>query len=135
MAKLSRFSIGTGDRFGREGEAQIGAFQDLRAHGGIADIVWNKSNREHVLIGSTPKDQAAAAFEAVKKTNWDGQWFVDADHITMKTVDWFLPYCNFFTIDVAESIGKPARPESKDAFLSHAAFWLRRALQAPRLRR
>ncbi|MEN6382181.1 MAG: tagaturonate epimerase family protein, partial [Rectinema sp.] len=104
MLQLSRFSIGTGDRFGREGEAQIGAFKDMRAKGGEADIVWNKSNREHVLIGSTPADQEKAASESIKKTGWDGRWFVDADHITMKTVDWFLPYCNFFTIDVAESI-------------------------------
>jgi hypothetical protein len=54
IMKLSRFSIGTGDRFGMEGEAQIAAFQQLREHGGEADIVWNKSNREHAIIGSTP---------------------------------------------------------------------------------
>lgn len=125
MLQLSRFSMGTGDRFGREGEAQIGAFQDLRAKGGEADIVWNKSNREHVLIGSTPADQAKAASEAIRKTGWDGGWFIDADHITMKTVDWFLPYCNFFTIDVAESIGKKASSASRLSFLDRAAFLLK----------
>ncbi|HQC16605.1 MAG: tagaturonate epimerase family protein [Spirochaetota bacterium] len=124
MLQLSRFSIGTGDRFGREGEAQIGAFKDMRAKGGEADIVWNKSNREHVLIGSTPADQEKAASESIKKTGWDGRWFVDADHITMKTVDWFLPYCNFFTIDVAESIGQNASLESRSCFLDRAAFLL-----------
>ena len=125
MQRLSRFSVGTGDRFGREGEAQIRAFQDLRAKGGEADIVWNKSNREHLLIGSTPADQARAASESIRKTGWDGGWFIDADHITLKTVDWFLPYCDFFTIDVAESIGKKASSDSRSAFLDRAAFLLK----------
>lgn len=123
--KLSRFSIGTGDRFGMEGEAQIGAFQQLCEHGGEADIVWNKSNREHVIIGSTPADQAKAAAEAVKHSGWNGNWFVDADHISLKTVDWFLPHCNFFTIDVAETIGKQAPADARAAYLSRTSFLLK----------
>ncbi len=122
--QLSRFSIGTGDRFGLEGEAQIAAFKELRAHGGEADIVWNKSNREHVIIGSSPADQAAAAAAAIQRTGWDGRWFVDADHITLKTVDWFIPHCNFFTIDVAEAIGKKASVEARSAYLERAKFLL-----------
>ncbi len=122
--QLSRFSIGTGDRFGLEGEAQIAAFKELRAHGGEADIVWNKSNREHVIIGSSPADQAAAAAAAIQRTGWDGRWFVDADHITLKTVDWFIPHCNFFTIDVAEAIGKKASAEARAAYLERAKFLL-----------
>ncbi len=124
--RLSRFSIGTGDRFGLEGEAQIAAFKALRERGGDADIVWNKSNREHVIIGSSPKDQERAAAEAIRNTGWNGTWFVDADHITMKTVDWFIPHSNFFTIDVAETIGTPASPASRDAYLSRAAFLLKK---------
>lgn len=122
--QLSRFSIGTGDRFGLEGEAQIAAFKELRAHGGEADIVWNKSNREHVIIGSSPADQAATAAAAIQRTGWDGRWFVDADHITLKTVDWFIPHCNFFTIDVAEAIGKKASAEARAAYLERAKFLL-----------
>jgi len=123
--QLSRFSIGAGDRFGIEGEAQIEAFKALRALGGEADIVWNKSNREHVIIGSTPADQARAAAESVKNAGWDGKWFVDADHITMKTVDWYIPYSNFFTIDVADAIGTPATEKSKVAYLEYAKFLLK----------
>lgn len=122
--QLSRFSIGTGDRFGLEAEAQIAAFEALRSHGGEADIVWNKSNREHVIIGSSPADQAAAAGAAIRRTGWDGAWFVDADHITLKTVDWFIPHCNFFTIDVAEAIGKKASAEARAAYLGRAKFLL-----------
>jgi len=122
--QLSRFSIGTGDRFGLEGEAQIAAFKALRERGGDADIVWNKSNREHVIIGSSPADQERAAAESIRNTGWNGKWFVDADHITMKTVDWFIPHSNFFTIDVAETIGTPASQSSKSAYLERAAFLL-----------
>ncbi len=122
--RLSRFSIGTGDRFGLEGEAQIAAFKELRAHGGEADIVWNKSNREHVIIGSSPADQANAAATSIKNTGWDGKWFVDADHISLKTVDWFLSHCNFFTIDVAETIGRQASAGARAAYLAQAQFLL-----------
>lgn len=123
--QLSRFSVGTGDRFGLEGEAQIAAFRALRERGGDADIVWNKSNREHVIIGSSPADQARAAADSVKHSGWNGKWFVDADHITMKTVDWFIPHSNFFTIDVAETIGTPASQASRDAYLARAASLLK----------
>jgi hypothetical protein len=126
LMQLSRFSIGTGDRFGLEGEAQIAAFMELRAHGGEADIVWNKSNREHVIIGSSPADQASAAAAAIKNTGWDGKWFVDADHISLKTVDWFLPHCNFFTVDVAETIGKKASAEAQATYLARAQFLLKK---------
>ena len=34
---------------------------------------------------------------------------MDADHIRLETVDRFLPHSDFFTIDVADSIGKPCR--------------------------
>ena len=123
--QLSRFSIGTGDRFGLEGEAQIAAFKDLRAQGAEADIVWNKSNREHVIIGSSPADQAKAAADSIKKSVWNGKWFVDADHINLKTVDWFLPHCNFFTIDVAETIGKKASVEARTAYIALAESLLK----------
>lgn len=125
MKKLSRFSIGTGDRFGMEGLAQLDAFTRLKSCGVEADIVWNKSNREHGIIGSTPADQAAAAAKAVQEAGWTGGWFVDADHITLKTVDRFIPHCDFFTIDVAEMIGKPSSIEAKTEFIARALFLLK----------
>jgi hypothetical protein len=118
MKVLSKYSVGTGDRFGRQGEAQIRAFQLLARKGVEASIVWNKSNREHVIIGTGPKDQRAAADAAVATTGFTGSYCVDADHIGLQNVDWFMPYSDFFTIDVADFIGKPASPERIGAFIA-----------------
>jgi hypothetical protein len=41
---------------------------------------------------------------------------VDADHIRLETVDRFIPDSDFFTIDVADTIGKPADAASVAAF-------------------
>jgi hypothetical protein len=78
--------------------------------------VWNKSNREHTIIGSEPAGTRAAAAAAVKALGWKRAWHVDADHIRLETADRFLPHSDFFTIDVADSIGKPADPQSVKAF-------------------
>ena len=121
MAKLGRYSIGTGDRFGREGEAQIAAIRTIAEAGVQVDIVWNKSNREHLTIGTGPSDQRKAADASIKATGWKGSYFVDADHISLKTVDRFIEPCDFFTIDVADFIGMAAAPEAVAAFASRRA--------------
>lgn len=118
MKVLSKYSVGTGDRFGKQGEAQIHAFQLLARKGVEASIVWNKSNREHVIIGTSPKDQRAAADAAIRATGFPGSYCVDADHIGLHNVDWFIPYSDFFTIDVADFIGKPASPDRIGAFIA-----------------
>lgn len=118
MKILSKYSVGTGDRFGRQGKAQIKAFQLLEEKAVKASIVWNKSNREHVIIETGPKDQREAADKAIAATGFTGQYCVDADHIGLQNVDKFIPWCDFFTIDVADFIGKPASPERIEAFLS-----------------
>ena len=48
---------------------------------------------------------------------WSKGWHVDADHIRLETVDRFIPHSDFFTLDVADSIGKPAAPEEVQAFV------------------
>jgi hypothetical protein len=54
--KIEKYSIGIGDRFGREGVAQLRALQKA-TEGGVALVpVWNKSHREHSLIGTKPSD-------------------------------------------------------------------------------
>lgn len=118
MKALGRFSIGVGDRFGKEGAAQIAAAARLALGGVDLDLVWNKSAREHSIIGTSPRDARAAADAAVAAAGWKGGYFVDADHISMKTVDAFLEPCDFFTIDVAESIGRSAPSEEVEAFAS-----------------
>ena len=74
--------------------------------------VWNKSNREHTLIGTEPSGLRAEADAAVKALGWKKPYHVDADHIRLETVDRFIAPSDFFTIDVADSIGKPADPEA-----------------------
>lgn len=119
MVRLGRFSVGVGDRFGREGAAQVSAAQAIKREYGVdLDLVWNKSKREHAIIGTEPADQRKAADEAVKKSGWEGAYFVDADHIGLSNVDPFLEYCDFFTIDVADFIGKPTDSDRIDSFVS-----------------
>ena len=71
--------------------------------------MWNKSNREHTIIGSEPKETREAADAAVKELGWKKPYFLDADHINLKNVERFIEPCDFFTIDVADEIGKPAK--------------------------
>jgi biopolymer transport protein ExbD len=63
----------------------------------------------------------AAASAAVAARKWPHSWFVDADHIRLETVDRFLDSSDFFTIDVADSIGKPAGEAEVAAFLAKHA--------------
>ena len=105
---LEKFTLGVGDRFGREGVAQLAALQQASRLGVEVIPVWNKSNREHTLIGSTPADTQVAAAAAVAAAGWTHPWHLDADHIGLKNVDRFLPHCDFYTIDVADFIGHPA---------------------------
>ena len=114
--RLGKYSIGVGDRFAQQAAAQLHACV-LAAGLGVEVIpVWNKSNREHLIIGSDPATVRAAAAAAVKELDWGRPWHVDADHIRLETVDRFLPYADFYTIDVADSIGKPAPAPAIQAF-------------------
>ena len=123
---IGRYSLGAGDRFGKEGIAQVAAFERIKQDGVDVDIVWNKSNREHTITGTSPADQRRNADEAVKATGWTGQYFVDADHRAGQP-DWFIAHCDFFTIDVTDCIGRPTTPEATQEFWprpsSCAATW------------
>jgi tagaturonate epimerase len=116
--QLPRFSIGVGDRFAHQAKAQLAACE-LAARAGVEVVpVWNKSNREHTIIGSEPAQTRRAADDAVQALGWTKPYFLDADHINLNTVERFLAPCDFFTLDVADLIGKPARAEDVAAFLS-----------------
>src|SRR3954469_6667316 len=121
MLTLAKYSVGVGDRFAHQAKAQLRACQ-LAAEAG-ADVipVWNKSNREHTIIGSDPATTRAAADAAVRELRWTRPYHLDADHIRLDTVDRFLGPCDFFTIDVADSIGRPADPKALDAFAARHA--------------
>ncbi len=108
--------MGVGDRFARQARAQLGACLAAAEQGVEVIPVWNKSNREHVIIGSEPGSTRAAAEAAVKALGWQRPYHVDADHIGLQTVDRFIPHADFYTIDVADWIGKPAEAEAMAAF-------------------
>ena len=117
MTTLGKYSIGVGDRFAHQAKAQLEACI-LAGKAGVEVIpVWNKSNREHTIIGSEPSSVRTAAGAAVAELGWKLPYYCDADHINLTTVDRFLASCDFYTMDVADYIGKPAEPSSIDAFV------------------
>jgi len=115
---LGKFSVGMGDRFGHQGKAQLRACILATELGADVVPVWNKSNREHTFIGTEPSSLRAEADAAVKALGWRKPYHVDADHIRLETVDRFIAPSDFFTIDVADSIGKPADARSVTAFVA-----------------
>jgi flavin-binding protein dodecin len=118
MMKIEKYTIGVGDRFAHQAKAQLHAFQ-LAAEKGIDIVpVWNKSNREHLIVGSEPSSVTAAAEIAVRQAGWTKPWHVDADHINLDTVDRFIAPSDFYTLDVAHFIGKPASAEDIAAFVA-----------------
>ena len=115
--ELPRFSIGVGDRFAHQAKAQLRACIMALDAGVEVVPVWNKSNREHTIIGSEPSATRAAADAAVRELEWTLPYFLDADHINLKTVQRFIDPCDFFTLDVADLIGQAAKAEDVAAFL------------------
>ena len=118
MKTLEKYSIGVGDRFAHQAKPQLRACL-LAAEAG-ADVipVWNKSNREHTIIGSEPSSVREAADAAVRQLNWARPYHVDADHINLDTVGRYLAPSDFFTIDVAAFIGQPSDAGDVAAFLN-----------------
>ncbi len=116
--KLEKLTFGVGDRFAHQAAAQLRAFQQASDLGIHVTPVWNKSNREHGFVGSTPPSVKAAAQAAVQKLSWQGAWHVDADHIQLSTVGPFLDCSDFFTIDVADFIGKPVSEDDVQRFVA-----------------
>jgi len=129
-----KYSLGIGDRFAHQGKAQLAAFVKAKQLGVDVAPVWNKSNREHLIVHSEPASVRQEADEAVKAAGWTSPYFVDADHIGLKTVDAFLPFSDFFTIDVADFIAKPADENDIRAFVSDQRRFIG-PLSVPRIER
>lgn len=118
--KLGKYSFGIGDRFSHEGKAQLAALIEGAGKYPFEFVpVWNKSNREHQIIGTEPADTRREADDAVMAMGYGKPYFVDADHINMNNVDRFIDASDFFTIDVADYIGKPADPDSVNKFIEN----------------
>ncbi len=115
--KLEKYSMGTGDRFGKQAEAQLQSVIKAKEAGKEIAIIWNKSYREHAIIHTDPGSVRIAADNAVKTLNWKGSYYVDADHISLKTVDLFMESSDFFTLDVADFIGEKTDKNEVDKFV------------------
>lgn len=118
MKILGKYSIGLGDRFGHQGASQLQAIMEADRKGIEITPVWNKSNREHNIIGTQPGDVRVEADTVTKKAGYNKPYFVDADHINFESVDRFIESSDFFTIDVASYIGKKAGDAEITEFLS-----------------
>lgn len=117
MKPCPKFTFGVGDRFAQSARAQLAAFIEAGKLGIDIVPVWNKSNREHNIIGSEPEQTRRAADRAVAELGWRGAYLLDADHINLATVDRFVAHCDFFTLDVADDIGEAATPDEIVAFV------------------
>ncbi|MGI6340030.1 MAG: tagaturonate epimerase family protein [Bacteroidales bacterium] len=120
MKDTGKYSFGLGDRFGHQGEAQLKAIIDAGKKGVEITPVWNKSNREHSIIGTEPDDVRKEADHVTSLLGFSKPYFVDADHINSDTVDRFIDSSDFFTVDVASYIGMKADESEIEKFLSGA---------------
>jgi hypothetical protein len=134
VVQIEKWTFGMGDRFAHQGVAQLEACIQARAAGIEVCPVWNKSNREHQIIGSLPDSVRFEADSAVAACHWGHPYYVDADHISQKTVEPFLASCNFFTLDVADYVGQPPEPVEVTRFID-AHKELLGQLQLPGLER
>ena len=111
---IGKYSFGIGDRFAHEGVNQLKALLKVEEEYGVHFVpVWNKSNREHTIVGTVPMETRQQADAAVAALGYKDQYFVDADHINLNNVDKFIDACDFFTIDVADYIGKEGSMEER----------------------
>ena len=114
MRTIEKYSFGIGDRFTRQGKAQLKAIIEANKRGFPVVPVWNKSNREHQIVKTLPADTWREAEEATEALGYSGNWYVDADHINLGSVDATIEHSNFFTLDVADYIGKQAEEQEAE---------------------
>ncbi|MFC1569637.1 tagaturonate epimerase family protein [bacterium] len=117
--KLKKYSMGIGDRFGKQGMAQLTALLKAKESGADITPIWNKSFREHQIIGTTPDAVRKEADQSIKSLGWSGAYYVDADHVNLKTVNDFISSSDFFTLDVADAIGENANPDCIQQFVNN----------------
>ena len=118
MLIMQKYSLGVGDRFAHQAKAQLEACRRALARGFTVVPVWNKSNREHLIVGSEPASVRAAADAAVRDLGWTLPYHVDADHINLGTVGRFIDASDFYTLDVANAIGQAPAVDDVAAFVA-----------------
>ena len=114
---IKKFTIGMGDRFAHQGKAQLQAVVSAQESGIDIYPTWNKSFREHSIVKSHPQDLRVEADSAVEALKWEGDFYVDADHIGLNTVGDFIQGSNFYTLDVAEFVGETPSDADIDLFI------------------
>ena len=67
MLTLEKFSLGVGDRFAHQAKPSCELACWAAERGADVIPVWNKSNREHGIVGSEPASVRAAADAAVRE--------------------------------------------------------------------
>lgn len=117
MKKIGKYSFGIGDRFAHQGNAQLRALLKAQKAGVEVTPVWNKSNREHMYVHSSPIDTRKEADLSVKELEYRGDYCVDADHINLGNVEGFIASSDFFTIDVASKIGIASPAHDIESFI------------------
>ncbi len=115
--RITKNTFGVGDRFAHQAKPQLRACMLAAEQGVEVNPTWNKSHREHLTVGSQPPSVREAADAAVSELGWDKPYYVDADHINLDTVDGYVATADFFTLDVAYAIGKPADQSAIDALI------------------
>jgi hypothetical protein len=114
---LNKYFVGTGDRFSHQAKAQLLACVKALQSGIEVVPVWNKSNREHTIIGSEPASARQAADAAVKALGLEAALLLRRrPHHACDRRPLPRP-CDFFTIDVADFIGQPADTSDIDLFV------------------
>jgi len=121
---LEKYSFGLGDRFLHQGKAQLQALVNARENGVDISPVWNKSHREHTIVGTEPVSLRDEAVNAVEAMGWQQNCYVDADHITFSTVDRFIDCSDFFTLDVGDDIGQRASDADIAAFVDRHSQYI-----------
>jgi len=106
--EIEKYSFGIGNRFGMQGRGQLKAVLRSAELGVSIVPVWNKSFREHQIIGTIPQDVRNEAEATVSAIDYKGSYYVDADHINAGSVEAFIEPSDFFTLDVASYIGQEA---------------------------
>jgi hypothetical protein len=114
---LGKYSFGIGDRFCHQGKPQLAAIIKAKQHGLDITPVWNKSHREHTIIGTNHADTRKEADDAVAALLWQHPYLVDADHIGLNNADEFIESSDFFTLDVADYIGQKINEADIQSFV------------------
>lgn len=115
--RIEKYTFGVGDRFAQQAKPQLRACMMALEQGVEVIPTWNKSHREHLIVGTEPPSVREAADNAVQELKWSKPYYVDADHINLETVDGYLETSDFFTLDVAYAIGRAAETSAVDKLL------------------